>query len=283
MRLSDQSRKYYWKAVFGLLYPLEFAFLSIAKLTVLDRLVAFAVPISSAAVEFVSLRKKLTFVFRATIFTAVTGSVVGFCGNIASAVYCVRIGNMSSELQAMIVSNTSAPDQPGFYDSPLVTDIVATLKLNDRALSVQLYCELVVLIVIVAVFAVVGAICVKRIRTAKSGVAFLNSGALEQVQKSARTLKVRVVTTVTVIFFAFTLRSVFAIMCVRASTSLARTQRTPHPCFAARATPLNQRVCRYALANNLANITGCSSCGGGACNSYDDMKRRETRLFRPNA
>jgi len=215
MSFSGESRKYYWKAVFSVFYPLEFAFLSIAKLTVLDRLVSFAVPSSSTELELVSLRRKLYFVFRATIFTAISGSVVGLCGNIASVVYCVQIGSKTSELLAVFAANTTAP-QPNFENSQLYRDIVETLKDNDRVLSIQLFCELIVLVVIVAVVAVVGAICLRRMHSVHSQMLLLNQSMLERLQKSARTLKLRLVTTVSVIFFAFTLRSVFAIMCVRA-------------------------------------------------------------------
>jgi len=212
---SGQSRKYYWKAVYSVFYPLEFAFLSIAKLTVLDRLVSFAVPSSSTELDLVSLRRKLYFVFRATIFTAISGSVVGLCGNIVSVVYCVQIGSKTSELLAVFAANTTAP-QPNFENSQLVRDIVATLKDNDRVLSIQLFCELIVLVVIVAVVAVVGAICLRRMHSVHSQMLLLNQSMLERLQKHARTLKLRLVATVSVIFFAFTLRSVFAIMCVRA-------------------------------------------------------------------
>jgi hypothetical protein len=233
MCFPGQSLKYYWKAVFSVFYSLEFAFLSIAKLLVLDRLVVFALPSSSADVASAALRYKLMFVFRATIFAAVAGDATGFGGNIASAVYCVKIGNLSGDLRAIVLSNTSAPE-PDMVNSPLVREIVHTLRLNNRVQSVQLFSELAVLVVIVVVVASVGALCIHRIHDAQSVVPITNLNPVSQsnarllakVQQSARTLKLRVVRTVLVIFFAFTLRSAFAIMYVQACVA-ARS----HPSF----------------------------------------------------
>jgi hypothetical protein len=221
-RSLGQSLKYYWKAVFSVFYSLEFAFLSITKLLVLDRLVAFALPSSSADVASVALRYKLMILFRATIFAAITGDATGFGGNIASAVYCVKIGNLSGELRAVVLSNSSAP-QPDPKNSPLVREILDTLRLNNRVQSVQLFSELAVLVVIVVVVASVGALCIRRIHDgihhAQSAVpnkSQTSARLLAKVQQSARTLKLRVVRTVLVIFLAFTLRSAFAIMYVQA-------------------------------------------------------------------
>lgn len=203
-----QSLKYYWKAVFSVFYSLEFAFLSIAKLLVLDRLAAFALPNISADVASAALRYKLMFAFRATIFAALAGDATGLAGNIASAVYCVKIGNLSGDLRAIVLSNTSAPLPDA--NSTLVRKILDTLVLNNRVQSVQLFSEVAVLVIIVVVIASFGALCIHRIHDAQLGVR--NSNLKAKVQRTARTLKLRVVRTVLVIFFAFTLRSAFAIM-----------------------------------------------------------------------
>jgi hypothetical protein len=261
MRCAGQSLKYYWKAVFSVLYSLEFAFLSIAKLLVLDRLVAFALPSSSADVASAALRYKLTFVFRATIFAAIAGDATGVGGNIASAVYSVRIGNMSNDLRAIVLSNTSAP-VPDASNSALVRDIVDTLRLNNRVQAVQLFSELAVLLVIVVVVASVAALCINRIHEAQSVVSQSSARVLAVVQHAARTLKLKLVRTVLVIFFAFTLRSAFAIMYVQGCDA---TTSHWHLCLS-----------RYATATAFANIAGCSTCsalGGSACNQYDDLKR----------
>jgi hypothetical protein len=199
-------------------------------------------------------------VFRATIFAAIAGDVTGVAGNIASAVYCVKIGNMSNDLRGIVLSNTSAP-LPDANNSPLLRDIVDALRVNNRVQSVQLFSELAVLLVIVVVVASVGALCFYRIHQAQSGVP-QSSRLVAKVQHSARTLKLRVVRTVLVIFFAFTLRSAFAIMYVRACD--AATSHW-HLCWS-----------RYATATAFANISGCSNCsslGGVSCNQYDDLKR----------
>ena len=205
-----QSRKYYWKAVFGLFYPLEFAFLSIAKLTVLDRLVSFAAPDGGTA-KCSHLRKRLSRILRATIVVAAAGSLIGFCGNTASAVYCVQIGREAEELLQLHLANTSAP----WRDYPPSKSIVDTLKLNATVLSIQLFCELVVLVIIVAVFAVIGTICLRRIYAARSRLEdYSNESSLARLLKVAQALKVRIVGTVAAIIFAFSLRSLFAIMFV---------------------------------------------------------------------
>lgn len=213
MLCAGQSLKYYWKAAFSVFYSLEFALLSIAKLLVLDRLVAFALPSNSADMAAAALRHKLTMVFRATIFAAMAGDATGVAGNIASAVYCVKIGNMSNDLRAIVLSNTSAP-VPDASNSALVRDIVDTLRLNNRVQAVQLFSELAVLLVIVAVVASVGALCISRIHEAESVAWQSGARVLAKVQHSARALKLKLLRTVLVIFVAFTLRSAFAIMYV---------------------------------------------------------------------
>ena len=112
------------------------------------------------------------------------------------------------DLRAIVLSNTSAP-LPDANSTP-VRKLVDTLVLNNRVQSVQLFSEVAVLVIIVVVIASFGALCIHRIHDAQLGVR--NSNLKAKVQRSARTLKLRVVRTVLVIFFAFTLRSAFAIM-----------------------------------------------------------------------
>ncbi len=206
---AGQALKYYWKAVFGVFYPLEFAFLSIAKLTVLDRLFAFAVPAVTAA-HRTELYKKLLRVQQAIMFIAIVGSVVGFFGNVASAAYCVQIGRDTAELLQQYMANTSMP----WRESPSSKKVVDLLKLNATALSIQLFCELVVLVAVVAVFIVFGTICLSRIYAARSQLLSSSDRTHTQLHKIARTLKFKIIATVLAITVAFSLRSVFAIMYV---------------------------------------------------------------------
>jgi hypothetical protein len=190
-------------------YPLEFAFLSIAKLTVLDRLFSFAAPPSTIA-KLSDIRKRLSRVLRCIMVAAVAGSAIGFCGNVASAVYCVQIGRDTEVLLQLHAANISAP----WRNFPPSIKIVDTLKLNATALSIQLFCELIVLILVVVVFVVFGVICLRRIYAARSQLVASNESSHVQLHKVAQSLSFRIVTTVLAITVAFSLRSVFAIMYV---------------------------------------------------------------------
>jgi hypothetical protein len=204
----------YWDCAFRVTYASEFMCLSVAKLMVLDRMFGLAAPNSDG------MPKLWAFVERVLIRCVIVGNVVGLAGNIASAIYLARAADYSVSADAAFAANkTDAGNH-------LIGMADETAFVARRTLSVQQFCEVAVLLLIIVAFTAVGALCARRITEAllqvkqASATATASSGSqgsdirmlAGNVSAASRRLRVQIVVTVVVVFVTFLLRAVYSIM-----------------------------------------------------------------------
>ena len=182
----------YWSAAFYVTYAIEFLCLSVAKLLVLHRMADFAVPKGDG------LFRRLAVGGRVVLAAVVVGNVVGLCGNVAAAVLFKQVGDLFNAAAAAFAANS--------------TEVAAIVAQADQkntvaldASSVQPFCEVAVLLIIILAFAVVGIVCARRLSS------FLRDMNHEHGAVS-RQLRRQIVGTAAVVFVTFLLRAVFSTM-----------------------------------------------------------------------
>jgi hypothetical protein len=206
-RAAYVAISYRWNAAFIVTYAIEFMCLSTAELMVLDRMIDFVVPASGV------VRRKWMWAARIVLGVVVVGNMVGVAGNIAAATYFKRSADLWSEAFTYYASNSSA----GGYEHVLLGRQQYNTALSVAA--VQSFCEVAVLLLIVAAFVVVGVACARHIGVTLRGVQRIGATynrshapspifaeAVEQGQK----LQLRIAVSVAIVFVAFVLRSAYS-------------------------------------------------------------------------
>jgi hypothetical protein len=186
----------YWGAAFYVPYAIEFLCLSVAKLLVLHRMADFAVPKGDG------LSKRLAVGGRVVMAALVVGNVVGLSGNVATAVLAKQVGDLANAAAAAFAANSTQAAN-SFAVQSLQKNTVAS-----DAGSVQQFCEVAVLLIIILAFAVVGVACARRVSSALR-LRDLND---EHVEVVGRQLRRKIVGTAAFVFITFLLRAVFSTM-----------------------------------------------------------------------
>jgi hypothetical protein len=220
-QMSFGARAYSWAAVFAVMYAMEFLCLSAARLMVLDRMSDFA------AGQDEGTRKRWAAGGRMAMAVVVLGNAVGLAANVAAAVHVQRAAEAASTAAALFAANSSQAAREsvslGQTEAALATSISA----------VQLFCEVAVLLLIVAAFVVAGVVCARvvssRLRAVEAGSAFA---------AAVRELRRQIVVTTVAVFVAFVVRSVQSTMIAvarqlqdTATTCPGVTDRCDASCF----------------------------------------------------
>ena len=193
---------YSWFAVFLVTYAIEFLCLSAAKLMVLDRMSVYA------AGQDEGTRKRWAAGGRMAMAVVVLGNAVGLAANIAAAVHAQRAAEASSTASALLAANSP----PAALESVSLSRTEITLASSIAA--VQSFCEVAVLLLIVAAFVVAGVVCARVIRSRLLAVdaASVPAAVGNYVHFVGGELRRRMVVTTVVVFVAFVLRSVQSTM-----------------------------------------------------------------------
>ena len=190
--LNTFAQGQFWRGTFYVTYAIEFMCLSVAKLLVLHRMADFAVPKSDG------LSRRLVVGGRVVMAAVVRGNVVGLCGNVAAAVYFTESGDLySAAAAAFLANNKDAVDN--FYFQARQKNQGA----SDAA-SVQQFCEVAVLLIIILAFAVVGIASARRLSSALRD--------MNDEWAAGRQLRRQIVGTTAFVFLTFLLRAVFSTM-----------------------------------------------------------------------
>ena len=189
--LAAQSQ--YWGAAFYVPYAIEFLCLSVAKLLVLHRMADFAVPKSDG------LSRRLAVGGRVVMAAVVVGNVVGLCGDIAAAVYFKEAGDVFIVSSAAFTANNT--DAGNKYSN----EAYQKLSVATSAQSVQNFCEVTVLLIIILAFAVVGIASARRVSSALRDMNDEHGAAGRQLRR-------QIVGTAAFVFVTFLLRAVFSTM-----------------------------------------------------------------------
>ena len=188
-------------AVFSITYAIEVFCMSVAKLMVLDRMSSFAVPKAEG------MSRRWVVGRRIVMAAVVAGNVVGLGGSITAAVYFERTAEFYSAAVAAYAANSTA-------DGNNFTSLAAQQQqLAVSTQTVQLMCEVAVLLLIVVTFAVVGFACARRISSALTDM----TDASHPVAAAGKQLRRQIVGTTAFVFVTFLLRAVYSTMYALAS------------------------------------------------------------------
>ena len=183
-----------WVAAFVVAYAMEFLCLSAAKLMVLDRMMEFAMRKGEG------VWRRWVVGGRVVMAAVVAGNVVGLGGNVAAAVYFQRTAEYNSAASAAFAANNTA-------DGNNQVNLAAQQQqLAFSTQSIQSFCEVAVLLLIIVAFAVVGAACARRVSSALLDMTDAAAAA------SGRQLRLQIVGTAAFVFVTFLLRAVYSTM-----------------------------------------------------------------------
>jgi hypothetical protein len=178
-------------AVFLVMYAMDFLCLSAARLMVLDRMSYFA------AAQDEGTRKRWAAGGRMVMAVVVLGNAVGLAANVAAAVHSQRAAEAASTASALFAANsTQAANE---YESLRRTELQLALSIS----AVQSFCEVAVLLLIVAAFIVAGVVCTRLVSSRLLAVDAASPSAT-----AVRELRRQIVVTTVVVFVAFVVRSV---------------------------------------------------------------------------
>ena len=131
----------------------------------------------------------------------VLGNTVGLAANIAAAVHLQRAADAASAASALFAANSTQAAR----ESASLSKTEIQLSLSIAA--VQSWCEVAVLLLIVAAFVVAGVACARVVSSRLRAVDVASASAA-----SGRELRRRMVITTAVVFVAFVVRSVQSTM-----------------------------------------------------------------------
>jgi hypothetical protein len=188
---------YSWRAVFLVMYAVEFLCLSAAKLMVLDRMAVFAF------VAFVGTGTPKLWVLagRVVMAAVVLGNAVGLAANAAAAFYYHKAAQASSAASAAYAANNN---KDGLAFESLRNEEV---QRGGSIVSVQLFCEVAVLLLIVVAFVAVGVLSARRVSSWLLGVDAASAAAA-----TGREARLQMVATTAFVFVTFVLRAAFSTM-----------------------------------------------------------------------
>ena len=189
------ARSFSWAAVFLVMYAIEFLCLSAARLMVLDRMSDFA------AGQDEGTRKRWAAGGRMVMAVVVLGNAVGLAANVAAAVHAQRAAEAASTASALFAANSTQLAR----ESLILSNTEIQLSISIQA--VQSFCEVAVLLLIVAAFVVVGVACARVVSSKLLAVDAASASAA-----SGRELRRQMVVTTAVVFVAFVVRSVQSTM-----------------------------------------------------------------------
>ena len=183
------ARSYSWAAVFAVMYAIEFLCLSAARLMVLDRMSDFAAGQDEVA------RKRWAAGGRMVMAVVVLGNAVGLAANIAAAVHAQRAADAASTASALFAANSTQLARESFSLSNTEVQLAGSIA------AVQSFCEVAVLLLIVAAFVVAGVACARVVSSR-----LLLVDAASAPAAVGRELRRQVVITTVVVFVTFVLR-----------------------------------------------------------------------------
>ncbi len=195
-----------WLAAFMIMYAMEFLCLSAAKLMVLDRMMDFAMPKGEG------ISKRWVVGGRVVMAAVVAGNMVGLGGNVAAAVYFQHTAEYYSAASAAFAINNTV-------DGNKFNNLGNNRQQQAiRTQSLQSFCEVAVLLLIIVAFAVVGAACARRVGSLLRLIPnrLGNNSSLMEITNAAaasgRHLRRQIVGTATFVFVTFLLRAVYSTM-----------------------------------------------------------------------
>jgi hypothetical protein len=182
-------------AAFLVTYAVEFLCMCAAKLMVLDRMTGFVASQNSYA------QTTWAAAGRVVMAIVVLGNAVGLAANVTAAVRYQEAASMMNIASLLHAANNSQSALQ--YEAQCQQE----LQRGGSIASVQSFCEVAVLLIILIAFALVGLLSARRITSNLLGLAAASPAAA-----SGRTLRLQMVCTAAFVFVTFLLRAVFSTM-----------------------------------------------------------------------
>jgi hypothetical protein len=201
---------YSWVSVFYVMYAIEFLCLSAARLMVLDRMSLFA------AGQDEGRRKRWAAGARIVMAVVVLGNAVGLAANVAAAVHGQKAAKAASIASVLYAANNTQVA----FESASLSQTESQLAVSIAA--VQSFCEVAVLLLVVAAFILVGVVCTRLVSSRLLAVDVESALASE-----VRQLRRQIVVTTVVVFVTLVLRSVQSTMFAVARQLQDTSRRCP--------------------------------------------------------
>jgi hypothetical protein len=185
------------------MYPMTFCCLAVSKLLALDRMRIFA--------NFQDQRWQNAG--RLLVIIVIASNVIGFIGNIVSASYFIQASNFYMRAASSVDSSNSTAIS---YKQ----DAKVSRQNGSTAGAVHLFCELLVLLLIILGFLVAGVASSRKIRASMASVRGLTTrdSTIAESQKVIQLIEVGVqlrrqtIITTATIFLSFLLRVIYNVM-----------------------------------------------------------------------
>jgi hypothetical protein len=185
-----------WRAAFLVTYAVEFLCLSSAKLMVLDRMSMFAAP------EGTGMRRRWAAAGRVVMAAVVLGNAAGLAANAAAAVHYHKAAAAYIEASAYFAPNITRSEYDSFRQSGFEEIVLA-----GSIASVQSFCEVAVLLLILVSFAAVGVLSARRV-----SARLVDVDAASAAAATGRALRRHMLGTTSFVFVTFVVRSVLSTM-----------------------------------------------------------------------
>jgi hypothetical protein len=194
LRLVALSRS--WLPAFYVTSAIEFMCMCVAKLMVLDRMLVFAAPADA---------KRWGAVGRGVMVVVVLGNAVGLAANAVAAACYQKAAEAYSTAFAFYSFNKTEDGNEFRLRGREEDQRAASIA------SVQSFCEVAVLLLLVAAFAAVGVLCARILNTRLKPIG-VDAGYDAFMATVGRTLRRHMLGTTAFIFVTFLLRSVYSTM-----------------------------------------------------------------------
>jgi hypothetical protein len=181
----------------------------------------FAVPKSDG------LSRRLAVGGRVVMAAVVVGNVVGLCGNVAAAVLFKQTGDLSNAAAAAFAANSTQAAYAFVAQSNL------KLTVANEAASVQQFCEVAVLLLIIVAFAVIGPACARRLSSEQQRFddnPFVDAAYAAAAAPAWRQVRRQILGTAAFVFVTFLLRAVFSTMNAVSDALQNEGANCPTPC-----------------------------------------------------
>jgi hypothetical protein len=162
---------------------------------VLDRMSVFAAP------EGIGMRRRWAAAGRVVMAVVVLGNAVGLAANVAAAVHYQKTSEAQSAASAYDAANKTEDGEKIFLLSQ------KELERSGSIVSVQKFCEVAVLLLIIVAFVAVGVLSARRVSSR-----LLDVDAASAAAATGRTLRRQIVGTTAFVFVTFLIRSAFSTM-----------------------------------------------------------------------
>jgi hypothetical protein len=164
-----------------------------------DRMSAFAAP------QDAGMQKRWGLAGRVVMAAVVLGNAVGLVANAAAAVHYEKATEAMSTASVAYATKNTKDGEIFRTKGREQVDLARSIS------SVQLFCEVAALLLIIVAFAVVGALCARILRSRLKPIG-VDAGYDAFISTVGRALQLHMLGTTAVIFVTFLLRAVFSTM-----------------------------------------------------------------------